>query len=558
MRFFQLKSYLMKKKLLYLSLVLTIAVAFSFSEPAERYFEIAKNLDIFATLFKEVNALYVDEVNPNKLVRTGIDAMLTSLDPYTNYIPEDEVEDFRTTNTGQYGGIGAVTREIGKRTVVTMIMEGYGAQKGGLKIGDEVLRIDDIELSKLSREESSQLMKGQVGTPVSLTIKRMGVDKPIKLEFKREKIKLNNVPYAGLVANDIAYIQLSDFTPDAAKEVKNALTVLKEQGAKGVILDLRGNPGGLLIEAVNITNLFLPKGKLVVSTKGKIPENNLNYETLNAPIDTEIPVSVLINRGSASASEIVAGTLQDYDRGIVIGEKSYGKGLVQVSRPLSYNSQLKVTTAKYYTPTGRCIQVLDYTHRRDDGSVGSIPDSLKRAFKTTNGRTVYDGGGIDPDVKTETREAHTLTQVLFEKGYLFDFAAQYVYNNPQQLEARTFTLTDEAYQRFVNWMKDKNYAYKSYLEYQLHQFSQEAKKEKYYTDLKSQIDAIQSRIADSKKNELMLYKDEIKMLLEEEIVSHYHLEKGGIEAGFKYDDDVKKATELLHDQSQYKKLLNIQ
>jgi carboxyl-terminal processing protease len=548
----------MKNKFFYLSFVLAIAVAFSFSKPAERYFEIAKNLDIFATLFKEVNALYVDEVNPNKLVRTGIDAMLTSLDPYTNYIPEDEVEDFRTTNTGQYGGIGAVTREIGKRTVVTMIMEGYGAQKGGLKIGDEVVRIDDIELSKLSREESSQLMKGQVGTPVSLTIKRMGVDKPIKLEFKREKIKLNNVPYSGLVANDIAYIQLSDFTPDAAKEVKNALTVLKEQGAKGVILDLRGNPGGLLIEAVNITNLFLPKGKLVVSTKGKIPENNLNYETLNAPIDTEIPVSVLINRGSASASEIVAGTLQDYDRGIVIGEKSYGKGLVQVSRPLSYNSQLKVTTAKYYTPTGRCIQVLDYTHRRDDGSVGSIPDSLKRAFKTTNGRTVYDGGGIDPDVKTETREAHTLTQVLFEKGYLFDFAAQYVYNNPQQVEARTFSLTDEGYQRFVNWMKDKNYAYKSYLEYQLHQFSQEAKKEKYYTDLKSQIEAIQSRIADSKKNELMLYKDEIKMLLEEEIVSHYHLEKGGIEAGFKYDEDVKKATELLHDHDQYKKLLNIQ
>jgi carboxyl-terminal processing protease len=261
----------MKRKIVYLSLLLAIAVAFSFNKPAERYFEIAKNLDIFATLFKEVNALYVDEVNPNKLVRTGIDAMLVSLDPYTNYIPEDEVEDFRTTNTGQYGGIGAVTREIGKRTVVTMIMEGYGAQKGGLKIGDEVIKIDDIELAKLSREESSQLMKGQVGTPVSLTVKRMGVDKPIKLEFKREKIKLNNVPYAGMVGNDIAYIQLSDFTPDAAKEVKNALTVLKEQGAKGVILDLRGNPGGLLIEAVNITNLFLPKGKLVVSTKGRSP-----------------------------------------------------------------------------------------------------------------------------------------------------------------------------------------------------------------------------------------------------------------------------------------------
>jgi carboxyl-terminal processing protease len=548
----------MKRKLIYLSLLLVIAVAFSFNKPAERYFEIAKNLDIFATLFKEVNALYVDEVNPNKLVRTGIDAMLVSLDPYTNYIPEDEVEDFRTTNTGQYGGIGAVTREIGKRTVVTMIMQGYGAQKGGLKIGDEVIKIDDIELAKLSREESSQLMKGQVGTPVSLTIKRMGVEKPIKLEFKREKIKLNNVPYAGMVGNDIAYIQLSDFTPDAAKEVKNALAILKEQGAKGVILDLRGNPGGLLIEAVNITNLFLPKGKLVVSTKGKIPENNLNYETLNAPVDTEIPVSVLINRGSASASEIVAGTLQDYDRGIVIGEKSYGKGLVQVSRPLSYNSQLKVTTAKYYTPTGRCIQVLDYTHRRDDGSVGSIPDSIKRVFKTANGRTVYDGGGIDPDVKTEAREAHTLTQVLFEKGFLFDFAAQYVYNNPETVDPRNFTLTDDAYSRFISWMKDKNYAYKSYLEYQLHQFSEEAKKEKYYTELKGQIDAIQARIGDSKKNELVLYKDEIKMLLEEEIVSHYHLEKGGIEAGFKYDDEIKKATEILHNNEQYKKLLNIQ
>jgi carboxyl-terminal processing protease len=548
----------MKRKIIYLSLLLVIAVAFSFNKPAERYFEIAKNLDIFATLFKEVNALYVDEVNPNKLVRTGIDAMLVSLDPYTNYIPEDEVEDFRTTNTGQYGGIGAVTREIGKRTVVTMIMQGYGAQKGGLKIGDEVIKIDDIELAKLSREESSQLMKGQVGTPVSLTVKRIGVEKPIKLEFKREKIKLNNVPYAGMVGNDIAYIQLSDFTPDAAKEVKNALAILKEQGAKGVILDLRGNPGGLLIEAVNITNLFLPKGKLVVSTKGKIPENNLNYETLNTPIDTEIPVSVLINRGSASASEIVAGTLQDYDRGIVIGEKSYGKGLVQVSRPLSYNSQLKVTTAKYYTPTGRCIQVLDYTHRRDDGSVGSIPDSIKRVFKTTNGRTVYDGGGIDPDVKTAAREAHTLTQVLFEKGYLFDFAAQYVYNNPDSVDPRTFTLSDDGYSRFMTWMKDKNYAYKSYLEYQLHQFSEEAKKEKYYTELKGQIDAMQARIADSKKNELVLYKDEIKMLLEEEIVSHYHLEKGGIEAGFKYDDDIKKATEILHNNEQYKKLLNIQ
>lgn len=548
----------MKKRILYPIALVVVLVGLAFTGPAERYFEIAKNLDIFATLFKEVNALYVDEVNPNTLVRTGIDAMLASLDPYTNYIPEDEVEDFRTINTGQYGGIGAVTREIGNRTVVTMIMEGYGAQKGGLKIGDEVLKIDDLELSKLSREQSSQLMKGQVGTPVSLTVRRIGVEQPIKLDFKREKIKVNNVPYFGMVGKDIAYIHLSDFTPDAGKEVRNALVALKEQGAQGVILDLRGNPGGLLIEAVNITNLFLPKGKMVVSTKGKIPENNLNYETLNNPTDTEIPVAVLINRGSASASEIVAGTLQDYDRGVVLGEKSYGKGLVQVSRPLSYNSQLKVTTAKYYTPTGRCIQVLDYGHRRDDGSVGSIPDSLKKAFKTTNGRTVYDGGGIEPDVKIQPIEAHPLTQVLFEKGFIFDFATQYVYKHQQPADARNFNLSDEDYQQFITWMKDKNYSYKSYLEFGLQQFSEEAKKEKYYSDLKNQIEQIQNRIAESKRNELVMYKDQIKMLLEEEIVSRYFLEKGGIETGFKHDQEVKKAIDVLHNAPQYKKILNIQ
>ncbi len=548
----------MNKKFFWFASIVVLVATLSYTKPAERYFEIAKNLDIFATLFKEVNALYVEEVNPNKLVRTGIDAMLSSLDPYTNYIPEDEVEDFRTVNTGQYGGIGAITREIGNRTVVTMLMEGYGAQKGGLKIGDEIIKIDDISLAKLTREESSQIMKGQVGTPVSLTVKRVGVDEPIKLEFKRERIKLTNVPYSGMVDQDIAYIQLSDFTPDAAKEVKNALIQLKEKGAKAVILDLRGNPGGLLIEAVNITNLFIPKGKLVVSTKGKIPENNLSYETLNLPIDTEIPVTVLINRGSASASEIVAGTLQDYDRAIVIGEKSYGKGLVQVSRPLSYNSQLKVTTAKYYTPTGRCIQVLDYGHRRDDGSVGSIPDSLKKAFKTTNGRQVFDGGGIDPDIKTENPEAHMLTQVLFEKGFLFDYATQYVVKHPEPLDPKTFSLNDEDYQQFLNWMKTKNYSYKSYMEYQLQQFTEEAKKEKYYADLKSQLDLVSARIAESKKNELVLHKDEIKMLLEEDIVSRYHLEKGSVESGFKYDKDIKTAAEILRNTTQYKKLLNIQ
>lgn len=549
---------MMRKRFFVLICVATALVALAFTKPADRYFEIAKNLDIFATLFKEVNALYVDEVNPNNLVRVGIDAMLASLDPYTNYIPEDEVEDYRTVNTGQYGGIGAITREINGRTVVTMLFEGYGAEKGGLEIGDEILAIDGVELSRLTREESSQLMKGQVGTPVTLTIKRYGADKPLRLEFRREKVKVNNVPYSGMVGNDIAYIHLSDFTPDAGREVKAALTGLKDKGAKGVILDLRGNPGGLLIEAVNISNLFLPKGKLVVSTKGKIAENNLKYETLNNPLDTEIPVAVLINRGSASASEIVAGTLQDYDRAVVLGEKSYGKGLVQVSRPLSYNSQLKVTTAKYYTPTGRCIQVLDYSHRREDGSVISIPDSLKREFKTTHGRTVYDGGGIDPDIVVGAPEAHPLTRVLFEKGFIFDYVTEYVHRNPARVVPREFTLSDQEYHQFVAWMKGKDYSYKSSVEYGIQQLIEEAKKEKYYDGLKTQLEQINDRLADARKNELMLHKDQIKRLLEEEIVARHHLDRGRIEAAFKYDPDVKKAIEVLHNEAEYRKLLHLE
>jgi carboxyl-terminal processing protease len=537
--------------------IAVLCIVLSFTTPSERYFEIAKNLDIFATLFKEVNALYVDDVNPNKLVKTGIDAMLESLDPYTNYIPENMVEDFRTMNTGQYGGIGAYTREIDNRTVVTMILESFTAQKSGLKIGDEIIKIDNVDLSKISAEEEGQLMKGQIGTPVSLTIKRMGVDQPIKIDFKREKIKVSNVPYYGMMENNIGYIQLLEFTPDAGKEVKNALLALKEHGAKAIILDVRGNPGGLLFEAVNICNIFLPRGKLVVSTKGKIEEHNQNYETLNAPVDTEIPVAVLINRGSASASEIVAGTLQDYDRAIIIGEKSYGKGLVQVSRPLSYNSQLKVTTAKYYTPTGRCIQVLDYTHRREDGSVGSIPDSIKQSFKTSTGRVVYDGGGIDPDVKTQPKEAHPITHKLYEAGFIFDYATLYAHNHSTIAEPRNFSLSNEEYMQFTGWMKGKNYTYNSYLDQQLKELNREAKREKYYADLKPQLEQIQTMIEDSKKNELQLYKDQIKMLLEEDIASRYYLEKGSVEAGFKYDQDIKKASEILLAQQQYKKILNL-
>jgi carboxyl-terminal processing protease len=548
----------MKKMLIGIVVIAAALISISLTPPADRYFEIAKNLEIFASIFKEVNALYVDEINPNKTIRTGIDAMLGSLDPYTNFISEDQVEDFRTQNTGQYGGIGAVTRTFGKRTVIAMVYEGYPAFKNGLKIGDEVLRMDGVELSKLTVEEANQLMRGQVGTPVKLTVKRIGHTDPINIEFKREKIKISNVPYFGLIASDIGYVQLTEFTADAGKEVKNAVVSLKEKGAKFIILDLRGNPGGLLHEAVNICNIFIPKGKKVVDTKGKVTEHNITYETLNSPVDLDIPVTVIINRGSASASEIVAGTLQDYDRAVVLGEKSYGKGLVQVPRPLSYNSQVKITTAKYYTPTGRCIQVLDYTHRREDGSVGSIPDSVKKEFTTTRGRKVFDGGGIDPDVKVESAQPATITQVLFREGLIFDMATHYAHAHPSIADAKSFTITDQEYQEFVSQIKSKPVFYKSPLEEQLTELVALSKKERFYTDMKPQLDLITARMADTRKNDLINFKDQIKPLLEEEIVSRYYFEKGVAEARFKNDIEVKKAIELLRNQTEYKKILRIE
>lgn len=546
----------MKKRYWFLSIAVGLAIV-AFTPPADRYFEIARNMEIFASLFKVTNDLYVDEVSPTKMMHDGVDAMLNSLDPYTNYFSEDQVEDFRIINTGEYGGIGALTRTFNKRTVVSMVYDSYPAYKNGLRIGDEVIKINDVDLAKLTVEEAGQLMKGQANTMVKLTVKRFGNDNLIELEFKREKIKISNVPYSGMLGTDIGFIQLTEFTTDAGKEVKNALASLKEKGAKHVILDLRGNGGGLLNEAVNICNLFIPKGKKVVDTKGKIEEFNQTYETKQAPFDVDIPVVVLINRSSASASEIVAGTLQDYDRAVIVGEKSFGKGLVQVSKPLPYNAMVKYTTAKYYTASGRCIQVLDYTHRRADGSAGPVPDSLKQAFKTKSGRTVFDGGGIDPDVKVDAREMASITSALLANGFVFDFATQYAHEHKTIAEPRLFSLSDAEYAEFVAWMKGKKLSYASELDTQLQELEEMAKKEKYLNDLKPTLAQLRQRVRESRKQDMLLFKDQIKKLLEEEIASRYYLERGVVEVGFKYDDEVKKAIEVLHNPALYQKTLNI-
>jgi carboxyl-terminal processing protease len=528
---------------------------FSFKTENERYFDIAKNLDIFATLFKEVNTYYVDEVTPGKLVKTGIDAMLKSLDPYTNYISEDDIEDFRTQTTGQYGGIGAVVGKRDGKTIVQLPYEGMPAQKAGLLIGDEILKIDGIVLDKKNNGDVSKLLKGQANTTVKLEIKRYGVDKPFEVAITRDKIQIDNVPYYGMVTKDIGYFQLSGFTMDASREVKNAVTKLKEMGAKKIIFDLRDNPGGLLNEAVNISNLFVDKGKDIVSTKGKVTEWNKVYKALDEPLDTQIPLVIITSSRSASASEIVSGVMQDYDRAVLIGERTFGKGLVQATRPLSYNSQLKVTTAKYYIPSGRCIQEVDYTHRKEDGSLGKIPDSLRVAFKTAGGRVVYDGGGVAPDVEVKDQEYADISKTLGNKGYFFEYANKYRAEHPTIAPAKEFNISDAEYQKFVAFLAKKDISYSTSVEKSVDDLVKKAKDEKHYDDIKADIEVIKKKISTNKANDLARFKPEIKELLEQEIALRYYFQKGAIEASFDDDQDIITAMNVLNDPQKFQTLL---
>lgn len=533
----------------------TLILFVAFNDPQDKYFELVKSLDIFGTLFKEVNTYYVDEVTPNDMIETGINSMLKSLDPYTNYIPEDQIEDYRTMTTGQYGGIGATIGTRDGKALVLMPFEGFAAQKAGLQIGDQVLKINGIDLEGKNTTQISQLLKGQAKTALALTIKRFGVEKPFELSITRENITISNVTYSGMVSNEVGLIRLEDFTNDAGKEVQKALNELKEKGAKNIILDLRGNPGGLLSEAINVSNVFIPKGNEVVSTKGKVKEWNKTYTALNAPADLEIPLVVLTNKGSASAAEIVAGVMQDYDRGVLIGQNSYGKGLVQATRSLSYNSKLKVTVAKYYIPSGRCIQAIDYTHRNPDGSVGKVADSLRSVFKTKNNREVMDGGGVKPDIELEKFVAAPITNSLESKGLLFDFATEYKSKNKQIKPAKDFKLSEEEYQVFVKWLANKEYDYTTKVEKNIEQLIAAAKEDKYFEDIKTQIESLKTKVSHNKESDLNKFKAEIKEALEAEIVSRYYLEKGSIEATFDDDLDVKEAIKLFKDLPKYNKIL---
>lgn len=544
-----------KIKKVLLPAVLIISI-FSFSF-VEDLFQVSKNLDIFTAVYKQLSINYVDDVNSSQMMKNGIDAMLQELDPYTEYIPESDIENYKLKYVStQYGGIGATISNREGKVIVAEPYFGFPAQKADIRAGDEFLEINGISLKGKTNEQVSTMLKGSKGTAVKLLIQRPGVAKPIDLNITREEIKQNNVSYYGMLDSNVGYIKLDKFLENSAQEVKNALTDLKKNNMSGLILDLRFNGGGILQEAVKIVNLFVDKGVTVVIQKGRNREKSITYNTFVTPLEPNLPLVVLVNNRSASASEIVAGSLQDLDRAVVIGQRSFGKGLVQQTFNLPYNSLVKVTVAKYYTPSGRCIQALDYTHRDNDGMVLKVADSLITEYKTKAGRLVYDGSGIFPDVFIKPVKYSQITQTLASRHHIFDYATQYRNLKPSISEPKTFRLSDAEYNDFIAFLSKRDYNYSTNIERLMNELREEAAKENKIADLKLEFEALKLKVSQVKRNELLLFKDEIKRVLESEIVGRYYFEKGRLEQNFKYDHELNEAQKVLSDQSVLASILN--
>lgn len=547
---------MMKRPSTILIVVLIAASSLLTVSFVNKNFEIAKNLDIFNTLFRELTIHYVDDINTAQLMKTGIDEMLASLDPYTNYIPESDIEDVRFMTTGQYGGIGALIMRRGDYIFISETYEGFPADNAGLLPGDKILEINGHSARDRNQEEVSTLLKGQPGTEVVLVFERGGHDEPLTKTLIREVVKIDNIPYYGMLDETTGYIKLTSFTQNAGREVKEAFNTLKnENNLQNIVLDLRGNGGGLLNEAVNITNIFVEKGNVVVKTKGKIEEKNMINRTLNNAIDENIPLVVLVDQGSASASEIVAGAIQDFDRGVIIGQRTFGKGLVQNVVPLSYNTQMKVTVAKYYIPSGRCIQAIDYAHRNEDGSVAAIPDSLKVAFETRNGRTVYDGGGIEPDIFIEPRTFNDVSISLITHFHIFEYANNFYRTHNEIAPADQFEITDEIYTDFVSFLDGKEYSYTTDSEHLATMLQEAAKDEKYIDIIAPELEAIIEKINQTKEDDLITFRDEISFLLKNEIVGRYYKQKGRVIASLSNDPEIDAAREVFRNHEQFKALL---
>ena len=536
-------------------IVLTIGL-YSFNDD-KKNFDIVKNLDIFYSVFRELNTYYVDDTDPDKLIKTGIDEMLGSLDPYTTFIPESEMEDFKFMTTGEYAGIGSLISKIDDYVVVAEPYEGFPAQMAGLKAGDKILEIDGVSMLKKNTSDVSNRLKGAANTTLKIKVERPGVKKPLDLELTRKSIQINAVPYYGMVNDHTGIIILDNFTQDCSREVENAFLDLKEkQKASKIILDLRGNPGGLLDEAIKIVNLFVPKGSEIVSTRGKVKQWDKIYTATRQPIDTIMPIAVLISRGSASASEIVAGALQDLDRAVIVGQRSFGKGLVQATRSLTYNTKLKVTTAKYYIPSGRCIQAVDYTHRNDDGSVGYVPDSLISEFKTRKGRPVFDGGGVSPDIKVNTERYSNITFALVAQQVMFKYATQFCISNPTIAAPSSFEVNNATFAEFKKFvLEQKDFKYESRSQEMLKKLKETAEREEYYKASANEFQALENVLKLDINKDLDLFSSEIKELLSLELMRRYYYQKGAIQFGLRNDNELTEAINTLNSNDQYNGLL---
>lgn len=547
----------MKKRNFLFTLVAIVILAFSVTalKSDDKSFEISKQLNIFATLFREVNMFYVDEVNPGDLVSTGIKSMLRSLDPYTVYYPESEMEDVKLMTTGEYAGIGSIISKKGDKVIIREPYKNSPAAKAGLLPGDVILSIDGNSVKNKNTEDVSTMLKGQPGKEITIKIQREFEAKPIEKKIIREKIQIPSVPYYGMVNDTTGYVYLTSFTDKSASDVRDAIITLKNKGAKAMILDLRGNTGGLLDQAVEVVNFFVPRGSKVVSTKGKVKQSDKEYTATKNPIVPDMPLAVLIDRGSASASEIVSGALQDLDRAVLIGERSFGKGLVQSVRDLAYNTKLKVTTGKYYIPSGRCIQALDYSHRNPDGSVGKVPDSLITEYTTKAGRKVYDGGGINPDIQIDPEKFARITEELVIQDLTFDFINSYALKHPEIGSIRDFKITDDIYNQFKQYLKEKEFSYETETQQLLDKLIKAAKTEKYYDGSQEQIAQLQKDFTHSIDRDMDVFKDEIITFLTEQFIQRYYFMEGVIEYKATHDKEVIKATEILANQDEYKKLL---
>lgn len=542
-----------------LLLVLGIALTcLSFKGSDDRTFQMAKNLDIFNSIVKELDMFYVDTIDPNKTIREGIEAMLYSLDPYTNYFPEEDQSELEQMLKNSYGGIGSIITWNSKlkRSMIAEPYEGMPAAKVGLKAGDILMSIDGKDLAGKNNQEVSEMLRGQVGTDFKLKVKRPGTEKELEFDIVRRSIQLPIIPYYTVLDNHIGYINLSTFSGDPSKEFKQAFLDLKKQGITSLVIDLRNNGGGLLDEAVEIANFFLPRGETLVTTKGKIKQASNTYKTLREPLDLDIPLAVLVNSATASSSEILAGSLQDLDRAVIVGTRTYGKGLVQTTRPLPYGATMKITTSKYYIPSGRCVQAIDYAHRNEDGSVGRIPDSLTTVFHTAAGREVRDGGGVTPDIVVKQEKLPNILFYLVNDNLIFDYATEYCLKHPAIPAPEQFVITDADYNDFKALVKKADFKYDQQSEKLLKNLKEMAEFEGYLTDASQEFEALEKKLTHNLDRDLDHFSKDIKNMIAIEIIKRYYYQRGSIIQQLKDDNDLKEAIKILGDSARYKKMLS--